>query len=145
VVVVLGCAADAARELLAGSVFDGNPNVTVQVARDWQDGMGASLRAGLLAARPAVGRAVAVHLVDLPDVTAAVVSRLLRQAPVGPDVLARATFDGRPGHPVLIGVDHLESIIAELTADHGASEYLARHGVEGVECADLATGRDRDQ
>ena len=145
VVVVLGCGADAARDLLAGSVFGENPNVTVQVARDWQDGMGASLRAGLLAARPAASRAVVVHLVDLPDVTAAVLNRLLRRGPADTGVLRRATFDGRPGHPVLIGVDHLQPIITDLAADHGAREYLARHGVEGVECADLATGQDRDQ
>jgi CTP:molybdopterin cytidylyltransferase MocA len=77
-------------------------------------------------------------------VTAAVVSRVIGQAPTGTGVLARATYGGRPGHPVLIGRDHLRSIMIELTADRGAKDYLARHGADGVECGDLATGRDRD-
>jgi CTP:molybdopterin cytidylyltransferase MocA len=78
-------------------------------------------------------------------VTAAVVSRLLRHASIGTGVLARASFSGRPGHPVLIGYDHLQSIMVDLAPDWGAKEYLARHGADGVECGDLATGRDRDQ
>ena len=86
-----------------------------------------------------------MHLVDLPDVTAAVVSRLLEQAPAGTGVLTRATYSRRPGHPVLLGRDHIRSIMAELTEDRGAKEYLARHGADGVECGDLATGRDRDR
>ena len=89
-------------------------------------------------------RAVCVHLVDLPDVTAKVVSRVLEQAPADAGVLARATFGGRPGHPVLIGSSHLPAIIDGLTADRGAQDYLVRLGVVGVECSDLATGRDRD-
>ena len=145
VVVVLGCSADAARALIAGSALDADRQISVVEAPDWRRGMGVSLRAGLLAVRPGVWRAILVHLVDLPDVTAAVVSRLLRQASAGTGVLARATFSGRPGHPVLIGVDHLQSITVDLVSDRGAKEYLARHGADGVECGDLATGRDRDQ
>ena len=46
-----------------------------------------------------------VTLVDLPDVTAPVVRRLLER-PVTEDVLARATYDGKPGHPVVLGRAH---------------------------------------
>jgi CTP:molybdopterin cytidylyltransferase MocA len=145
VVVVLGCSADAARAIIAGSAFDGDTRISVVEAPDWRQGMGVSLRAGLLAVWPGVWRAVLVHLVDLPDVTAAVVSRLLRHASTGTGVLARATFCGMPGHPVLIGYDHLQSIMVDLAPGRGAKEYLARHGADGVECGDLATGRDRDQ
>jgi CTP:molybdopterin cytidylyltransferase MocA len=113
-------------------------------APNWEEGMGSSLHSGLLAARSASWRAVLVHLVDLPDVTAEVVRRLIQQAPPGTASLARVTYDGRPGHPVLIGRDHLESIMAYLTGDSGAKGYLAHHGAHSVECGDLASGQDHD-
>ncbi|HEX3205394.1 MAG TPA: NTP transferase domain-containing protein, partial [Propionibacteriaceae bacterium] len=113
-------------------------------APDWVQGMGSSLRSGLVAARSAPCRAVLVHLVDLPDVTAEVVRRLIRQAPPGTASLARVTYGGRPGHPVLIGRDHLETIMVGLTGDSGAKGYLARHGAHSVECGDLASGQDHD-
>ncbi len=133
VYVVLGAAAEEARPLVEGLP------VEVVVADDWAEGMGASLRAGLAA----VGRhrAVLVSLVDLPDVGADVVSRVLA-AEAG---LARATYDGKPGHPVLLGVDHLDPLMATLRGDVGARPYLDAHDVTPVECGDLATGVDVDR
>ena len=133
--VVLGAAADEARALL------GDLPVEVVVADGWDEGMGASLRAGLLA----VGDpdAVLVSLVDLPDVGAPVVARVLA-AGAGRGSLARATYDGAAGHPVLIGGDHLAPLVATLHGDAGARGYLAAHDVVSVECGDLATGADRD-
>ena len=145
VVVVLGCAADAARDVIAGSVYAGDRQVSVVEAADWGDGMGVSLRAGLAVVQSGPWRAALVHLVDLPDVTAPVVSRLIEQAPTDPEALARVTFDGRPGHPVLIGASHVPAVMGGLTADRGAQDYLVRLGATGVECGDLATGEDRDQ
>jgi CTP:molybdopterin cytidylyltransferase MocA len=144
VIVVLGCQAARARNVLVKSRIVEDPMITVVEAPDWEQGMGSSLRSGLLAARSAPWRAVLVHLVDLPDVTAEVVRRLIRQAPPGTASLARATYGGRPGHPVLIGRDHLESIMAGLTGDSGAKGYLAHHGAHSVECGDLASGQDHD-
>lgn len=148
--VVLGAAVDDAKALL-----DGLP-VRIVVATDWADGMGASLRAGLAAlddgARdsgapddgdPASGDAVLVTLVDLPDVGADVVRRVLA-APSGSDVLRRAAYDGRPGHPVLLGRDHWAGVQASAVGDQGARSYLAAQEVELVECGDLATGHDVD-
>jgi CTP:molybdopterin cytidylyltransferase MocA len=143
-IVVLGCEAARARELIASSEFAADPVVTVVDAPDWQLGMGSSLRSGLLAAQPQPWRAVLVHLVDLPDVTTGVVRRVIEQAPPGTASLARATYEGRPGHPVFIGRDHLESIMIELAGDSGARDYLAEHDVRGVECGDLASGQDHD-
>ena len=71
------------------------------VAEDWAEGMGASLRAGLADADRDAD-AVVVTLVDLPDVTAEVVRRVVAAA-TGPAGLARAAYDGKPGHPVLLG------------------------------------------
>ena len=142
VVVVLGPAAAAARALLAERPEDGA--LTVVENRDWAEGMSTSLRAGLAAAAAHRPAAVLVHLVDLPDVSAAVARRVLREAGRGPGCLARAVHGGRPGHPVLIGRDHLAPVLAGLTGDHGAQAYLDQHGAVPVECGDLADGRDVD-
>ena len=64
--------------------------------------------------------------------------------PVSADTLARATYDGTPGHPVLIGRDHWAGVIESATGDQGARSYLGRHEVVLVECGDLASGRDVD-
>jgi CTP:molybdopterin cytidylyltransferase MocA len=136
VTVVLG-----ARSAEAVGFLDGL-GVDVVVASDWAQGMSASLRAGL-GALPADAEAAVVLLVDLPDVTADVVRRVV-DAGTGPDALARATYDGRPGHPVLIGRDHWAGVVALATGDRGARDYLDTHPTTPVECGDLASGRDVD-
>jgi CTP:molybdopterin cytidylyltransferase MocA len=144
VIVVLGCEAARARELIASSALATNPAITVVDAPEWQQGMGSSLHSGLLAAQTVSWRAVLVHLVDLPDVTAEVVRRMIRQSPPDTGALTRATYGGRAGHPVFIGRDHLESIMSGLSGDSGAKDYLAQHGAHSVECGDLASGQDHD-
>ena len=96
VVVVLGAAADEARALLVAH------DVTVVVNPEWESGMGSSLYAGLAHVVHGEASRCLLSLVDLPDVGADVVERLLAQ-PDEPGVLARAVYDGRPGHPVLLG------------------------------------------
>ena len=138
VTVVLGAAAPEVARLLP-------PSVDVVVADEWQSGMGASLRAGLeAAADDTITEAVLVSLVDLPDVTAEVTARVL-SAGTGPASLARASYDGVPGHPVLIGREHWADVVAAAVADRGARDHLAQGSVELVECGDLATGRDVDE
>lgn len=137
VVVVLGCRAEPARRLVSGLA-----GVRVVIAEDWERGLGASLRAGLTALGPSAS--AVVHLVDLPDVGADVVRRLLRDGGSGPRALARAGYRGRPGHPVLIGAGHVPEVLAQLRGDTGAGAYLRRHRARLVDCADLATGQDRD-
>lgn len=155
VIVVLGAEADAAEWLLTEGRLDLS-RVEVVRAVDWERGMGASLRTGLVAALevhpdgpgPIAEQAV-IHLVDLPDVGAAVVSRLLADTPEpGPAAaratLARAAYGGVPGHPVLLGRDHWAPIRDTASGDRGARDYLATHPVRLVECGDLATGADVD-
>lgn len=137
VVVVLGAGAEPARTLVGEP-----PEVTVVVAEDWQEGMGASLRAGLAAVGSDPTSAL-VSLVDLPDLTAGVVARVLAE-PVSTGSLARASYQGEPGHPVLLGRDHWAGVVESATGDRGARDYLASHDVCLVECGDLATGRDVD-
>lgn len=136
VTVVLGAGAEDARAHLEGL------DVDVVVADDWAEGMGASLRAGLAA--PADESVAVVSLVDLPDVGPEVVRRLLAVG-VDPGLLARATYDGRPGHPVLLGREHWPALVEQVSGDSGARDYLAAHAVTLVECGDLATGRDQDR
>ncbi|MFC5731475.1 MULTISPECIES: nucleotidyltransferase family protein [Nocardioides] len=138
ITVVLGAQAVAAAALLDDTEVD------VVVAEDWAEGMGASLRAGLAALASGEAVVAVVHLVDLPDVTEAVVERLLESHELSPSLLARATYRGAPGHPVLIGRDHWKSVIASAHGDEGARGYLIRHSVIAVECGDLAQGVDRD-
>ena len=135
---VLGAAADEAATL----VPDGS--VATVVAADWAAGMGSSLRTGLTALAGDPADAVLVSLVDLPDVGPEVVRRVLAASGDGPQALARAAYDGTPGHTVLIGRDHWTAVADSATGDSGARGYLARKDVRLVECGDLATGRDVD-
>ena len=145
VTVVLGAAADEVRAILDEDGWCVDPAVDVVVAEDWAEGMGASLRAGLSAL--AAGRddvtAALVSLVDLPDVDEAVVARVLA-ADDRSDSLARASYDGVPGHPELLGRDHWAGVVETATGDRGARDYLRDRDVLTVECGDLATGRDVD-
>jgi CTP:molybdopterin cytidylyltransferase MocA len=136
VVVVLGADAERAAALLPMSVSRIRCN-------DWAEGMGASLRAGLEGVAYTDHDAVLVSLVDLPDVDAAVVNRVL-DAAHDRATLARASYDGVPGHPVLLGRDHWAGVVEAASGDRGARDYLASHDVELVECGDLATGADVD-
>jgi CTP:molybdopterin cytidylyltransferase MocA len=136
VVVVLGAAEAKARALLHGR------SVIVAAVADWSVGLSASLRTGIMAL-PADTPAVVVTLVDLPDVGATVVRRVLEKG-AGPATLTRATYHQRPGHPVVLGRAHWPGILAGARGDVGARGYLERHLPALVECADLASGLDID-
>ena len=87
--------------------------------------------------------AAVVTLGDLPDLTAAVVRRVLSERE-GDEALARASYHGRPGHPVVLGRAHWAGVLESATGDAGARDYLATHDTVLVECGDLATGADVD-
>jgi nicotine blue oxidoreductase len=145
VLVVVGAAADQVRAELTGEP------VEVVEATDWAEGMGASLRGGLTTLRTAAGAgaaadagtdAVLVVPVDVPGLT---VPALQRIAIAGSrSALVRALYGGQPGHPVLLGRDHWDGVIATARGDEGARPYLKRHEVVEIECSDLAEGADVD-
>jgi CTP:molybdopterin cytidylyltransferase MocA len=85
-----------------------------------------------------------VTLVDLPGMPASVVERVL-SAGSRRDVLARAVYDGLPGHPVLVGRDHWAAFRESLRGDAGGRRYLEEHDVAHIECGDLFTGTDVDR
>jgi nicotine blue oxidoreductase len=146
VLVVVGArAAEVAALVPVGLV----PPADVVEAAGWSEGMGASLRAGLvaLAGRSPAPEAALVALVDTPGMTAEVVRRVVGavgERDGGPAVLARAAFDGVPGHPVLLGRDHWPGIRAVASGDAGARDYLRGRMVRLVECADVGSGLDVD-
>lgn len=141
VTVVLGARASDVRGLLDEAGWTGDESVSVVVAEDWASGMGASLRAGLAAVGDA--DAALVSLVDLPDLSAEVVARVLACAG-GAEALARAAYARQPGHPVLLGRAHWAGVTDLARGDRGARDYLADRDVVQVECGDLASGRDVD-
>jgi molybdenum cofactor cytidylyltransferase len=128
VAVVLGAHAE---ELLACVNFMRAEPV---VFRRWREGMGASLRRGVQAL-DGVERVI-VTLGDQPLVTPEVIDKFV-DAPAG----ARATYGGRPGHPVVLGPDQLSAVVG-LRGDHGARDLLG--GGPAIECGQLCSGRDVD-
>ena len=137
VVVVLGALADDVRSTaaLSGSSLVDNP--------DWASGMGSSLRVGLASLAGGDATAVVVLPVDTPGVTAEAVRRFVAMA--SPSALARATYGGTPGHPVLIGRERWAAVAELADGDAGARPYLARHDVTTVPCEDVASGADVDR
>lgn len=137
VVVVVGAAAEHVTALVPAGA-------DVVRADGWREGMGASLRAGLAAATglDPVPDAALVALVDTPGVGPAVVARLVGLG--SPSALAQAAYDGRPGHPVLIGRDHWAGVRRVAVGDRGARDYLRAHAVRRVECGDVGDGADVD-
>jgi nicotine blue oxidoreductase len=129
--------------VLGAAIVDVPAPARAVIAEDWQQGMGASLRTGLAAA-PAADFAV-VLTVDTPDVGADVVSRVLEAARSSRSGIARATYDGRPGHPIVVARRHWPALLETLYGDEGARRFLlGRPDVVALDCADLATGLDVD-
>ncbi|MEU4287701.1 nucleotidyltransferase family protein [Kribbella sp. NPDC026596] len=143
ILVVVGAAADQVRAELA------DEPVEVVEATNWAEGMGASLRAGLTTLRSAAGPeaagvagadAVLVVPVDVPGLTIEAVRRVAADD----SGLARAVYDGLPGHPVLLAKQHWDGVIATAEGDAGARVYLREHPVVEIECGDVAEGADVD-
>lgn len=135
VVVTLGANAS---EIVRGSSLKDADVVEVE---DWREGIAASLRAGV--ARLGSSDAVVVTLADQPFVTPQVIAMILDHAEDSTAPAARATFDGKPGHPVLISSD-LFGQISALQGDDGARDLLEAEGCIHVECSHLASGLDVD-
>ncbi|MGZ4669546.1 MAG: nucleotidyltransferase family protein [Blastococcus sp.] len=117
---------------------------TVLANRDWETGMASSLRTGLAGLRGWPGRvdAALILLVDMPGMTAEALTRMTEHA--SPSVLAVATYDGVRGHPVLIGREHWDGVVATATGDEGARRYLGAHDVAEIDCTGLADPTDLD-
>ncbi|MDP9346656.1 MAG: nucleotidyltransferase family protein [Actinomycetota bacterium] len=130
VVVVLGANADA----IEAAVDPGRARLVL--CTDWHRGQAASLRCGLSAL---CGHApVVVVLGDGPHVTPELITAVLQRAGDGS---ARATFDGRPGHPVVLGRSELARA-GELAGDAGFRDLL--DSARTFEASHLADPHDID-
>jgi CTP:molybdopterin cytidylyltransferase MocA len=136
VIVVLGASAERVR------VEADLGGATIVVNEGWESGMGSSLISGLRALTQTGADAAIVTLVDLPGMTAAAVKRFVALS--GRDALAAATYDGRRGHPVLLGQSHWEGVCATAQGDQGARDYLRAQEVRLVPCEDVANPADLD-
>ena len=134
VVVVLGHDADAIR---ARVDFVGAETV---VCDGWREGQAASLRCGI-AALGDVSAAV-VTLGDQPFITAQVIAGVLDFDSERDDAV-RATYDGQPGHPVLL-TRRLLDRAGELHGDVGFRALLEGHRVRRFEAAHLCDPTDID-
>lgn len=134
VIVVLGTEVDQARALV--------PEGAIGVyAPDWESGRTETLRTGLASTEAMVTAppiAVAVTSLATSGDVAAMVRRLSTQ--VATFCLVRASFDGTPGYPMLVGREHWRPIARSLSTEGGVACYLHEHGAITVECGDLGPG-----
>jgi len=108
---------------------------------DWDQGPGASLRCGLAALGPDVAAAL-VTLGDEPFVSPAAARRLIAARREGLPAL-RASYSGRPGHPVLIERALFASLV-EADPRQKPAVLLREAGIVTVECGDLGDPADVD-
>jgi CTP:molybdopterin cytidylyltransferase MocA len=135
VAVVLGARAD---EIRARADLRGVP---VVLAADWAEGQAASLRAGVAALGGV--EAVVVLLADQPFITPQVIAGAMDHfAPAACDAV-RTTYDGRPGHPVVLGRRVLDAVPG-LRGDTGARDLLASFRVRNWEAGHLCDPTDID-
>jgi nicotine blue oxidoreductase len=117
-------------------------NAQVIVNHGWEEGMGSSLRIGLKWVRAASEADVAlVILVDQPGISAQAITRIVDSGAH----LAQASYEGRPGHPVLIGREHWQALIDSASGDVGARDYLkSSRDLVRVEVGDISDDTDLD-
>jgi molybdenum cofactor cytidylyltransferase len=134
VAVVLGAHANEVRE---GVPLHGAEPV---VCQEWEQGLGASLRAGVDSLEGC--DAVVIALGDQPRLSSEAVARVVAQR--GSDEQAvRATYNGVPGHPVLLERDVLARV-PTLRGDAGARELLHGIPLREVACDGLGSPADVD-
>lgn len=134
--VVLGANAD---RILEAVDLHGHEPVR---AEDWDEGLAASLRAGVIAARDAGATAVLITLGDQPRVGAEAIARVVASRG-DPAKAVRASYDGKPGHPTLLEAELFDTALA-LQGDEGARGVFRPEFTRLVACDDIAVPTDVD-
>lgn len=139
ILVVVGHQADDVRAALTGRP------VRFVVNPDFEEGLGASLRAGIEAIGEGLDGAL-VGLGDMPRVTSAHIDALIDAFdPAGPATIVVPVHDRKRGHPVLWSARHFLEM-RKLGGDVGARALLERHAdaVLAVPIDDAAVHLDVD-
>ena len=133
VVVVLGSGAD---EIVASVNLHG---AEPRVCSRWEEGQAASLACGLAALESC--EAVVVTLGDQPRMSPDAIRRVIAGRNGASAV--RATYNGEPGHPVLLE-RKLFAPLRNVSGDKGARNLLMSVQVLDLPCDDLGGGEDVD-
>jgi molybdenum cofactor cytidylyltransferase len=140
VVVVVGYRGDEVRAALGDDVIGDEVMVVENPA--WEEGIASSLRAALAALTPLTDvDAVAIGLADQPLVSAGAYARLAANDGGAP--IRAATYDGRPGNPVILGRS-LWPEAMQLRGDSGARTLMRDGTVDRIECGDTGSAADID-
>jgi molybdenum cofactor cytidylyltransferase len=134
--VVLGAGAGAILDAVDVDGFE------VVICDGWDEGQAASLRAGVAAFAGEVD-AVVITLGDQPEIDPRAIERVAG-ARDGRSEAIRATYGGRPGHPVLLEA-MLLARVPGLHGDEGARSLLAGAAVRLVACDGLGSDLDIDR
>ena len=133
-VVVLGAGAE---EIMARVDLHGADPV---ICDRWDEGQSASLATAL--AEMGDADAVVVTLGDQPRMTPDAIRRVIDARGDGAAAV-RATYNGDPGHPVLLERE-LIGKLRDVTGDHGARNLLLSVNTRDIPCDDLGGGADVD-
>jgi CTP:molybdopterin cytidylyltransferase MocA len=134
VLVVLGAGAE---EIVQGvDLHDAEPVICDR----WQEGQSASLACGL--AQLGGAEAAVVTLGDQPRIAPEAIRRVVAARRDGVAAV-RATYGGKPGHPVLLE-RKLFGRLRDVSGDHGARNLLLSVATLEVPCDDLGGGEDVD-
>ena len=133
-VVVLGAGAE---EIMARVDLHGADPV---ICDRWDEGQSASLATAL--AEMGDADAVVVTLGDQPRMAPDAIRRVIDARGDGAAAV-RATYNGDPGHPVLLERE-LIGKLRDVTGDHGARNLLLSVNTRDIPCDDLGGGADVD-
>ncbi len=125
--VVLGHREAEVRPCLAGT------GVQFAINRDYRNGMLSSLKTGL-ADLSRNTEAILVALVDQPMITSSLIDRLIAAWRTGEKGIVIPTYQGRWGHPVLIGAKFIPAIMQlDESSPEGLRGFLEAHRREVLE------------
>ena len=111
----------------------------------WAQGISSSIRAGVetAAAAQPVADAVLITLADQPNVTSALLDRLIAAGVTAPAGLVACEYAGTLGAPALFDRRHFDAL-RELSGDRGGKALLAAHAEAVVRIPFAAAAIDLD-
>lgn len=118
VIVVLGAREDTHRRSL------GSEEITIVSNKDWEKGMGSSVKAGLAAAQSPTIDAVVILVCDQPFVTREHLNNLIGAFHQGKASIIASQYDNTNGVPALFGQKHFHELMS-LADNEGAKKVIS--------------------